>query len=46
MIINRDIMQNHLFQVLTLIAMEKPVSTSAEDIRDEKVRFYTKQFQV
>ena len=33
----RDVMQNHLFQVLTLTAMEKPASTSAEDMRDEKV---------
>ena len=30
-------MQNHLLQILTLAAMEKPVSTKAEDIRDEKV---------
>lgn len=30
-------MQNHLFQILSLVAMEKPVSTKAEDIRDEKV---------
>ena len=34
----RDVMQNHLFQVLCLTAMEKPASTSAEDMRDEKVR--------
>lgn len=34
----RDVMQNHLLQVLTLIAMERPISFSAEDIRDEKVR--------
>ena len=33
----RDVMQNHLLQVMCLTAMEKPVSTSAEDIRDEKV---------
>lgn len=31
-------MQNHLLQVLTLLAMERPISFSAEDIRDEKVR--------
>jgi len=31
-------MQNHLFQILSLIAMEKPVTKSADDIRDEKVR--------
>lgn len=27
-----------LLQVLTLLAMERPISFSAEDIRDEKVR--------
>jgi glucose-6-phosphate 1-dehydrogenase len=27
-----------LLQVLTLIAMERPISFSAEDVRDEKVR--------
>ncbi|XP_002735158.1 glucose-6-phosphate 1-dehydrogenase-like, partial [Saccoglossus kowalevskii] len=34
----RDVMQNHLLQILSLVAMEKPVSTSAEDIRNEKVK--------
>ncbi|KAF5530480.1 mediator of RNA polymerase II transcription subunit 14 [Fusarium mexicanum] len=34
----RDVMQNHLLQVLTLLAMERPISFNAEDIRDEKVR--------
>jgi len=34
----RDVMQNHLLQILSLVAMEKPVSTSAQDIRDEKVK--------
>ncbi|KAI0241216.1 Glucose-6-phosphate 1-dehydrogenase [Lamellibrachia satsuma] len=34
----RDVMQNHLLQILTLVAMEKPISTSPEDIRDEKVK--------
>ncbi|KAI8088882.1 glucose-6-phosphate 1-dehydrogenase [Halteromyces radiatus] len=34
----RDVMQNHLLQVLTLIAMERPISTSSEAIRDEKVK--------
>ncbi|KAF2861881.1 glucose-6-phosphate dehydrogenase [Piedraia hortae CBS 480.64] len=34
----RDVMQNHLLQVLTLLTMERPISFSAEDIRDEKVR--------
>ena len=31
-------MQNHLLQVLCLAAMEKPPSTSPDDIRDEKVK--------
>jgi glucose-6-phosphate 1-dehydrogenase len=34
----RDIMQNHLLQVLALFAMEPPVSLDAEDIRNEKVK--------
>jgi len=34
----RDVMQNHLLQILCLAAMEKPVSTSPDDIRDEKVK--------
>ncbi|KAI9243869.1 glucose-6-phosphate dehydrogenase [Sporodiniella umbellata] len=34
----RDVIQNHLLQVLTLIAMERPISTDAEAIRDEKVK--------
>ncbi|CAI6001176.1 unnamed protein product [Closterium sp. NIES-64] len=34
----RDIIQNHLMQVLCLVAMEKPVSVQPEDIRDEKVK--------
>ncbi|RNE95497.1 putative glucose-6-phosphate 1-dehydrogenase, partial [Trypanosoma conorhini] len=33
----RDVVQNHLTQILSLLAMEKPRSLSAEDIRDEKV---------
>nr|AGU90194.1 glucose-6-phosphate dehydrogenase [Rhizopus delemar] len=32
------ILQIHLLQVLTLIAMERPISTDAEAIRDEKVK--------
>ncbi len=31
-------MQNHLLQILCLVAMEKPASTKAEDIRGEKVK--------
>ncbi|KAJ8325296.1 Glucose-6-phosphate 1-dehydrogenase [Batrachochytrium dendrobatidis] len=34
----RDIMQNHLLQILTIVAMEKPISLNAEDVRDEKVK--------
>ncbi|KAJ1366075.1 Glucose-6-phosphate 1-dehydrogenase [Parelaphostrongylus tenuis] len=34
----RDVMQNHLMQILTLVAMEKPASLKTEDIRDEKVK--------
>ncbi|KAI7899665.1 glucose-6-phosphate dehydrogenase [Cokeromyces recurvatus] len=34
----RDVIQNHLLQVLSLIAMERPVGTDAESIRDEKVK--------
>ena len=30
-------MQNHLLQILSLFAMEKPASTHPDDIRDEKV---------
>jgi len=34
----RDMMQNHLLQVLALSAMEPPTSLEAEAIRDEKVK--------
>lgn len=34
----RDVMQNHLMQIFSLFAMEPPVSLSAEDVRDEKVK--------
>lgn len=34
----RDVMQNHLLQILALLAMEAPVSLHAEDLRDEKVK--------
>ncbi|XP_034732917.1 glucose-6-phosphate 1-dehydrogenase-like [Etheostoma cragini] len=34
----RDVMQNHLLQMLCLVAMEKPASTSPDDVRDEKVK--------
>ena len=34
----RDMLQNHLFQLFTLTAMEPPASLDAESIRDEKVK--------
>jgi len=34
----RDVIQNHLFQVLANIAMEPPVRIDSESIRDEKVK--------
>src|SRR3989475_1208273 len=34
----RDMVQNHMLQVLSLITMEPPVSLDAEPIRDEKVK--------
>jgi glucose-6-phosphate 1-dehydrogenase len=34
----RDVVQNHLFQVLANLAMEPPVRTDSETIRDEKVK--------
>ena len=34
----RDMVQNHLLQLLTLMAMEPPTSLSADAIRDEKVK--------
>jgi len=34
----RDVIQNHLFQVLCNLAMEAPVRLDSESIRDEKVK--------
>ncbi len=34
----RDVIQNHLFQLLCNLAMEPPVRTDSETIRDEKVK--------
>jgi glucose-6-phosphate 1-dehydrogenase len=34
----RDVVQNHLFQVLSNLAMEPPVRTDGESLRDEKVK--------
>ncbi len=34
----RDVMQNHLFHILAHLAMEPPVRTDSESIRDEKAK--------
>jgi glucose-6-phosphate 1-dehydrogenase len=34
----RDIVQNHMMQLLTLVTMEPPANLSAEAVRDEKVK--------
>jgi glucose-6-phosphate 1-dehydrogenase len=34
----RDVIQNHLFQILANLAMEPPVRTDSESMRDEKVK--------
>jgi glucose-6-phosphate 1-dehydrogenase len=34
----RDMIQNHLLQLLTLVAMEPPVAFSGDAVRDEKVK--------
>ena len=34
----RDVMQNHLLQMLAIVAMDRPASLSAADIRNEKVK--------
>ena len=34
----RDMVQNHLLQVLTLVAMEPPANLDADTLRDEKVK--------
>ena len=34
----RDVVQNHLFQVLSNLSMEPPVQSDSESIRDEKVK--------
>ena len=34
----RDMIQSHLLQLLTLVALEPPVTLSAEHLRDEKVK--------
>ena len=34
----RDVIQNHLFQVMAFLAMEPPVRIDSESVRDEKVK--------
>ncbi|MFP5260561.1 MAG: glucose-6-phosphate dehydrogenase [Blastocatellia bacterium] len=34
----RDMIQNHVFQVVSLVAMEPPVNLSANSVRDEKIK--------
>ena len=34
----RDMVQNHMLQLLCLIAMEPPVSLEADRVRDEKLK--------
>ena len=36
----RDMFQNHMFQLLSLTAMEPPVAFAAEPVRDEKVKVF------
>ncbi|MDB4997533.1 MAG: zwf [Myxococcaceae bacterium] len=36
--VTRDIVENHLMQLLCLTAMEPPISLSADAVRDEKVK--------
>ena len=34
----RDMVGNHLFQILSLVAMEPPTSFNADDVRDEEIK--------
>ncbi|MFM6940707.1 MAG: glucose-6-phosphate dehydrogenase [Candidatus Planktophila sp.] len=34
----RDVLQNHLLQVLTMLTMEPPISMDSEDMQDEKIK--------
>ncbi len=36
----RDMIQNHIFQLLALVAMEPPAGLDATSVRDEKVKVY------
>lgn len=37
----RDIVQNHVLQILSLVCMEPPVSLRADDVRDEKMKVFS-----
>ena len=36
----RDVIQNHLLQIVAFLAMEPPVNTDGESLRDEKVKVF------
>jgi glucose-6-phosphate 1-dehydrogenase len=36
----RDMVQNHMLQMVSLLAMEPPISLKTEDVRSEKVRVF------
>lgn len=36
----RDMIQNHIFQIMALVAMEPPAALDATSVRDEKVKVY------
>jgi glucose-6-phosphate 1-dehydrogenase len=36
----RDVVQNHLLEIVALLAMEPPASSAADALRDEKVKVY------
>lgn len=36
----RDMIQNHIFQIMALVAMEPPAGLDATSVRDEKVKVY------
>ncbi len=37
----RDMFQNHIFQLLSLVAMELPASFKAEPVRNEKIKLFS-----
>ncbi len=36
----RDVVENHLFQVIALLAMDAPASIAADDMRSEKIKVF------